>query len=215
METAETPDVEALWARVEQRWPELPFDAPWLAEYQRRATLTLIRGLASYLGDFAAAGGSLVAAEGRFRFPLGDHVEVSGSIDRVELSPRGEVQIVDLKTGRALTSQKDIDEHPQLGIYQLAYREGVLDPFLEPHGEHRAGGAKLLFVKEGVKGKLYREAIQATLDDAGLEAFRQRVVAAAGLMAAASFAGPLEPKAFGPKPDPDAVLPRVPEVTHD
>jgi superfamily I DNA/RNA helicase len=215
METADSSEVEALWARVEQRWPELPFDAPWLAEYQRRATLTLIRGLASYLNDFDAAGRSLVAAEGRFVFPLGERVEVSGSIDRVELSPVGEVQIVDLKTGRPVTAQKDIDEHPQLGIYQLAYSEGVLDPFLEPHGEHRAGGAKLLFVKEGVKGKLYREAIQAILDDDGLDAFRQRVVAAAGLMAAASFAGPLEPKAFGPKPDPDAVLPRVPEVTHD
>src|SRR5690606_20694312 len=150
METAESPEVEALWAQVERRWPELPFDAPWIAEFQRRATLGLIRALAEYLRDFAAHGKTLVAAEGRFRFPVADDVIVSGSIDRVELAPGGEVVIVDLKTGSPETSQPVIDAHPQLATYQLAYREGVLDEFLAPHGEHRAGGAKLVFVKSGV-----------------------------------------------------------------
>ncbi len=215
METAETPDVAALWAQVERRWPELPFEAPWLAEFQRRATLGLIRGLAEYLRDFAADGKTLVGAESRFRFPLGDDVLVSGSIDRVELAPSGEVVIVDLKTGRPITAPREIAEHPQLGIYQLAYREGVLDEFLAPHGAHRGGGAKLVFVKEGIGGRLYREAVQATLDDESLDALRDRVLAAAMVMAAASFEGPLEPASYGPRPDPDAVLPRVPEVTHD
>ncbi len=215
METAESPDVAALWARVEQRWPELPFEAAWLAEYQRRATLGLIRGLSEYLGDFAREGKTLVGAESRFRFPLGDDVLVSGSIDRVELAPGGDVVIVDLKTGRPVTSPAEIAGHPQLGIYQLAYREGVLDEFLAPHGDHAGGGAKLVFVKEGVGGKLYREAVQATLDAEALDDFRARVIAAAAVMAAAEFEGPLEPVAYGPRPDPDAMLPRVPEVTHD
>src|SRR5690606_41797174 len=56
METAESPEVEALWAQVERRWPELPFDAPWIAECQRRATLGLIRGLAEELRAFAPPG---------------------------------------------------------------------------------------------------------------------------------------------------------------
>ncbi|QNO38276.1 ATP-dependent helicase [Protaetiibacter sp. SSC-01] len=215
METAEAPDVDALWAQVERRWPELPFEAEWIGEFQRRATMGLIRGLASYLGDFLREGKTLVAAEGRFRFPITDDVIVSGSIDRVELAPTGEVVIVDLKTGRPKTSKAEIDAHPQLGIYQLAYREGVLDEFLAPHGEHRAGGAKLLFVKEGVGGKLYREAVQATLDDEALDDFRARIIAAAAVMKAAEFTGPLEPASYGPRPDPDAVLPRVPEVTRD
>lgn len=215
METAETPDVDALWAQVERRWPELPFEAEWIAAFQRRATIRLIRGLSEYLGEFLRAGKTLVGAESRFRFPLADDVLVSGSIDRVELAPGGDVVIVDLKTGRPITRQPDIDVHPQLGIYQLAYREGVLDEFLAPHGEHRGGGAKLVFVKEGVGGALYREAVQATLDPEALDDLRARIVAAAAVMAAAEFEGPLEPASYGPRPDPDAVLPRVPEVTHD
>lgn len=215
METAESPEVEALWAQVERRWPELPFDAPWIAEFQRRATLGLIRALAEYLRDFAAHGKTLVAAEGRFRFPVADDVIVSGSIDRVELAPGGEVVIVDLKTGTPETSQSVIDAHPQLATYQLAYREGVLDEFLAPHGEHRAGGAKLVFVKSGVRGKLYREGVQLVLDEESLASFRERILEAAKVMAAASFEGPREAREFRGKPVPESLLPRVPEVTHD
>jgi len=200
---------------VERRWPELPFDAPWIAEFQRRATLGLVRALAEYLRDFAADGKTLVAAEGRFRFPLTEEVIVSGSIDRVELAPNGEVVIVDLKTGTPETSQPAIDVHPQLATYQLAYREGVLDAFLAPHGEHRAGGAKLVFVKSGVRGKLYREGVQLVLDEEALAGFRERILEAAQLMAAASFPGPREAREFRGKPVPESLLPRVPEVTHD
>lgn len=215
METAESPELEALWAQVERRWPELPFDAPWIAEFQRRATLGLVRALAEYLRDFAADGKTLVAAEGRFRFPLTDDVLVSGSIDRVELAPGGDVVIVDLKTGTPETSQPAIDAHPQLATYQLAYREGVLDTFLEPHGVHRAGGAKLVFVKSGVRGKLYREGMQLVLDEEALDGFRDRILEASRLMAAASFIGPRDAREFRGKPVPESLLPRVPEVTHD
>ncbi|MGN6273482.1 MAG: PD-(D/E)XK nuclease family protein [Protaetiibacter sp.] len=215
METAESPEVEALWAQVERRWPELPFDAPWIAEFQRRATLGLVRALAEYLRDFTAHGKTLVAAEGRFRFPVADDVIVSGSIDRVELAPGGEVVIVDLKTGNPETSQAVIDAHPQLATYQLAYREGVLDEFLAPHGEHRAGGAKLVFVKSGVRGKLYREGVQLVLDEESLTGFRDRILEAAKIMAAASFEGPRDAREFRGKPVPESLLPRVPEVTHD
>ena len=97
---------------------------------------------------------------------------------------------------------------------QSAYREGVLDEFLAPHGEHRAGGAKLVFVKAGVRGKLYREGVQLVLDPEALESFRARILEAARLMAAASFAGPLE-REFRGRPDLEKQLPRVPEVTHD
>jgi cytochrome P450 len=68
----------------------------------------------------------------------------------------------------------------------------VLDEALAAHGEHRAGGAKLLFVKKGVRGKAYREAIQAPLTPEQLEGFRTRIRQAAVLMAAAEFRGVLE-----------------------
>jgi superfamily I DNA/RNA helicase/RecB family exonuclease len=191
METATDSRVDTVWAAIESRWPELEFEAPWMAEYQRRATRLLAEGVAEYLADFDSAGKELIGAERRFSLDV-DRARVNGSIDRVERAADGSVVIVDLKTGRPTTKQTEIDEHPQLGAYQLAYAEGVLDPFLAEHGVHSSGGAKLLFVIEGVRGKKYREAVQAPLTAEGFEGFRERIRQAASLMAAAEFLGAAE-----------------------
>jgi RecB family exonuclease len=196
METAEDSSVDALWRVIEARWNELLFDAPWLAERQRRIAKKFTEALSEYLGDFEREGKSLVGAESRFQLEV-DNAVVSGSIDRVERSADGSVVIVDLKTGTPLTTQSKIDEHPQLGAYQLAYAEGILDEALAELGDHHGGGAKLLFVKEGIGGRKYREGVQAQLDDEQLEAFRGRVREASMLIAAAEFAGTLELSPFG------------------
>lgn len=196
METAEDQSADGLWAVIEERWDELLFDAPWLAERQRRITRGFTEALAEYLGHFARDGKVLVGAESRFRLEVGEAV-ISGSIDRVERAKDGSVVIVDLKTGSPITSQAAIDAHPQLGAYQLAYASGILDEALAEHGEHSGGGAKLLFVKQGVGSTLYREGLQAPLTPEQLEEFRERVRMASILIAAAEFEGKLELLTYG------------------
>jgi superfamily I DNA/RNA helicase/RecB family exonuclease len=196
METATDSSVEAVWGAIETRWNELAFESPWLAEQQKRAARVLAAGVAEYLADFERDGTTLVGAESRFSIDL-DRATVNGSIDRVERAADGSVVIVDLKTGSPIVTQSKIDAHPQLGTYQLAYVQGVLDEFLEQLGEHRSGGAKLLFVKKGTRGKLYREATQAALDEDQLEGFRTRIRQAAIGMAAAAFDGALDLDAWG------------------
>jgi superfamily I DNA/RNA helicase len=196
METATDSTVDGVWSAIEARWNELAFETPWLAEQQKRAARALAAGVAEYLADFARQGTTLIGAESRFSIDV-DRATVNGSIDRVERSADGSVTIVDLKTGSPIVTQATIDAHPQLGIYQLAYVQGVLDEFLEELGEHRAGGAKLLFVKKGIRGKLYREGIQAPLDGEQLEGFRTRIRQAAIGMAAAAFDGALDLDAWG------------------
>ncbi len=213
MEHATDPSVDTVWAMIEQRWPELFFEAPWMGEYQKRATRILAAGVAEYLADFERDGKVLVAPEMRFTLEI-ERALVSGSIDRVERAADGSVVIVDLKTGSPLTRQDDIDAHPQLGSYQLAYAEGVLQPHLEPHGDHSGGGAKLLFVKNGVRGKAYREAVQAPLTEEQLEGFRTRIRQAATLMAAAEFSGVLEIDTRGFSAG-SRLLHRVPAVSSD
>jgi len=213
METAEEPSLDALWGAIEGRWKELAFEAPWLAEHQKRATRILAAGVAEYLADFVRDGKTLVGAESRFALDIG-RARVNGSIDRVERASDGSVVIVDLKTGKPTTRQAEIDEHPQLGAYQLAYAEGVLDEFLSEFGEHASGGAKLLFVKSGVKSKLYREAVQAPLDSEGLELFRSRIREAAADMASAHFHGLLELEGWG-NGNPSRKLHRVRSVSSD
>lgn len=196
METTPEPDAQKLWRAVESRWSELLFDAPWLGERQKRIAEDFTRALADYLADFRAEEKTLVAAEGRFELEVGN-ATVRGSIDRVERAVDGSVVIVDLKTGSPITSQSRIDEHPQLAAYQLAYAEGILDEFLAKHGEHTGGGAKLLFVKQGIGSKSYREGMQAPLTDEQLEEFRERIRLASTIIAAAEFSGKVELNAYG------------------
>lgn len=214
METAGDPSVDALMAAIESRWSELLFEAPWMAQHQLRAARVLAAGIAEYLGDFARDGKQLVGAESRFTLEV-DRADVNGSIDRVERAADGSVVIVDLKTGNPITKQDAIDAHPQLGTYQLAYAQGVLDESLAALGEHRAGGAKLLYVKKGLRSKLYREGVQAPLDDEQLEAFRNRIREAAAGMAAAEFIGAIELSGWGAASNGGLAIHRVRAVSSD
>ncbi len=211
METTDDPVVDKLWRAVESRWGELVFESPWLAERQRKLARRFTEALADYLEDFQQDGKTLVAAEGRFALEYGEvpgaepredgtptpEIVVNGSIDRIERGPDGEVVIVDLKTGRPITSPAAIAAHPQLGAYQLAYAEGRFDEPLAAHGDHAPGGAKLLYVREGKDGRSYRDGHQAPLDAEGLEAVRERIRQAAVLIAAAEFEGRLELEQYG------------------
>jgi RecB family exonuclease len=196
METATDASVDTVWAGIQSRWGELLFESPWIAEQQKRAARILAAGVAEYLADFERDGKTLVAAEGRFQLDI-DNARVNGSIDRVERSPDGAVVIVDLKTGSPITRAEHIAAHPQLGAYQLAYADGVLDPVLDELGAHTSGGAKLLFVKKGIRNKLYREAVQAPLTEEELEGFRNRIRQAAIGMAASWFPGERELTQWG------------------
>jgi superfamily I DNA/RNA helicase/RecB family exonuclease len=214
METANDPSIDTVWRAIEERWSELVFESPWIGEQYKRTTRRLAEGVAEYLADFERDGKTLVSAEPTFVLEV-DRARVSGKIDRVERSADGSVVIVDLKTGTPMTRADDIAVNAQLSAYQLAYAEGKLDDFLEEFGGHKPGGAKLLYVKRGLRNKLYREGVQAPLEEEGLEAFRTRIRQAAIGMAAISYLGPKDLdrySGFGPA---RRMLQRVRAVSSD
>ncbi|MGY3261992.1 PD-(D/E)XK nuclease family protein [Frigoribacterium sp. 2355] len=189
MEHAEGTDVDSLWQSVEGRWPELEFESAWIAEAEKRRARDMTESLSSYLRDFEASGGSLLGAESTFSLDIGP-ARLRGSIDRVERTREGAAVIVDLKTGRsAPTSPQAVAEHPQLGSYQVALADGAVEAV--PEGTP-PGGAKLVIVSSGVRGKLYREPAQGAFDDDRLAAFRARVVDAAEHMAGRVFVARLD-----------------------
>lgn len=175
----------AVMQAVDERWSEFSFESPWLEEYERRRTTRLAEGLADYLSGFERNGHQLLGAEAGFEFELGPAL-VRGTIDRVELTADGAVVIVDLKTGRRWPAKDELPGHAQLGLYQLAAAHGALEALPQ---DAAPGGAKLLFVADGVGGRLFREAAQETLSPEALEEFRARVRSAAETMAGTLFPG--------------------------
>jgi superfamily I DNA/RNA helicase/RecB family exonuclease len=196
--TSEDLSVEELWKHIDERWSELYFEAPWLAERQRRLTSRLVEGLSEYLTDFQRAGSETISAEGKFSVTLGQ-VKLTGTIDRVERLPGGEIVIVDLKTGKTAPSKAKVDENPQLGGYQLALAAGAVDGTTP---DDPSGGATLLYVSGGARGKGYRVLTQQPMSDEDREAFTSRVVTAGHGMAAATFTGNPNLDERDPKADP-------------
>lgn len=178
---------DELWQQVDSRWQELSFEAPWLSEAMRKKARKMVDALAQYLDDFQADGKTLLASEGGFSLDVG-RARVRGYIDRIEKDSIGRVVIVDLKTGKNVPGKKDIPEHAQLACYQLALSEGALEAI--PDGL-QLGGAKLIYISDGVSGKLYREVVQDTYDEKAIAAIAERIERAAMLMAGASFQVPL------------------------
>jgi superfamily I DNA/RNA helicase/RecB family exonuclease len=177
--------LERVWRGVEERWGQLAFESPWVAERERRRTRRLAEGMSQYLGDFERSGAILLGSEGNFTLPVG-RAMVSGKIDRIERTAAGTVVIVDLKTGKTAPSKAALAEHAQLGTYQLALTAGAIGDALN---EPESGGAKLLFVGSASGAKQYKELIQHVLDDEGLQHFRSRIEEAAAGMAGSSFGG--------------------------
>lgn len=184
MEHATDVDVESLWHRVEERWDELTFESPWVADRERARTRRMIEGLSDYLRTFASAGRRVLGAEASFALVTGP-ARVRGSIDRIEVDPEGRISIVDLKTGRVMPSEKnDMPAHPQLAAYQLAVADGAVEGV--PEGADTTD-ARLVFVQNPKGAHAYSERTQRALDPESREAYRERLHTVARGMAGRTF----------------------------
>lgn len=199
MEDATEVTPEALWRGVDERWGELEFDAEWQSRVAKLDARALTDRLASYLGDFDRSGGTLLSAEGRFSFAVGDAV-LSGTVDRVEQLSDGRAVIVDLKTGKGdPLNDAGVADHPQLGAYQLAFQEGQIAGI--PNAAELAG-ARLVIVSSGTQKQNYRNPTQQPFSPDELDAFRARVEADARGMGGRTFVAELathclDPWSFG------------------
>ncbi|KKI19223.1 MULTISPECIES: UrvD/REP family ATP-dependent DNA helicase [unclassified Leucobacter] len=221
METAETPDVDALMDAVLAEWDRLPFESQWQSEQGRRTARAMATGLADYLAQFTRSDRELIDSEARFEARI-DRALLVGSADRIEQTTRTdggvEWSVVDLKTGRFRPSAADLAEHAQLQAYQLGVIMGAFahETDAVPAGLPGNGGARLLFVhpKAVRAGTTFTEAGQEPLDADAQRAFRERVRAAAGVMAGDRFTARVEHHCSDPHRPGSCAIHIVPAVSH-
>jgi len=112
MELVPDGDLDRMRAIVDEHWPELDFETPWIGRKERTRAELFITRLGSYLETVAREGGQALASEAQFRFAvdldeqddpdavpriiaLDDDASgprqavISGVIDRVESYPPG------------------------------------------------------------------------------------------------------------------------------
>lgn len=136
------PAVDVLMEHVDAVWDRLDFRTPWSkAREHDRVRAAIGRFLQWHLANPR----ELLATEAPFTTVVelenGEHVRISGYADRIELDSDGNVVVVDLKSGRTKPSNKAVESHVQLGLYQYAVDHGAVTE-LAPGA--RAGGAELV-----------------------------------------------------------------------
>jgi RecB family exonuclease len=120
-------DPRAIAPFVDEIWSGMPFAARYQSVHERERVDEMIAALLDW---HRSTGREVHAAEASFALSLptlGGTVAIAGKIDRVDRSESGELYLVDFKTGRSAATAAAAAEHPQLGVYQLAVREGALD----------------------------------------------------------------------------------------
>ena len=141
------PEIDALVEQLDTVWRSLPFDADWQREREHEAAVEL---LARFLRWHRNNSRELVGAEVEFVVDYGADVVLRGRADRLERDDEGRLVVVDLKTSKYPPKDKDLPTEPQLGVYQLAVREGA---FADRHAGE-PGGAELLQLRRETYGEV-------------------------------------------------------------
>ncbi len=124
---------------VDGVWGQMPFAARYQRDHERARVDDMIDALLRW---HLSVERQVVAAEAPFTlFLAGDEgsVAITGTIDRIDRDAEGRAHVVDFKTGKTAASAQATSENPQLGIYQLAVREGAVREGVAHMGRPGAG----------------------------------------------------------------------------
>ncbi|OFE18076.1 DNA helicase UvrD [Humibacillus sp. DSM 29435] len=176
-------DIAALGAQVDSQWGRLGLRPGWLTDRKRQEAHDMVARYVAYRVIAEGQGWAPVGIETDFRVTVG-RAELSGRVDRIERDDRSRLRIIDLKTGTGKPTQADLEQHGQLGAYQVAVEAGAFETL----GDQSAGAALVQIGKAGLSGLKPSVQQQAQLGQAPDPGWARALVeATADGMGAADF----------------------------
>lgn len=126
--TPDAPSTELI-QELDRRWPELGLAQNWESKKLKQNAEQMLRKFAQYaIAARKDHGRELVAVEGSFSVLITGGARdalLRGRVDRLEIDDQGRYVVVDLKTGQSDVTGAAVQEHPQLGAYQVALAAGA------------------------------------------------------------------------------------------
>ncbi|GEL16980.1 DNA helicase [Pseudonocardia asaccharolytica DSM 44247 = NBRC 16224] len=181
---------ELEWA-LRSAWSRLDAGAPWFGRRELARVRAMLAAFDDWVRSSRAEGLRLVAVEQPVQLDLEgpdpDSVEVGvltgprrlrlrGRVDRLEVDARGRPVVVDVKTGKSAPSARQVAEHPQLAVYQLAAALGAFGLLIDDTGEGvEPGGGRLVYLADRKPAGRPKEPAQPPLGAAELARWRDVV----------------------------------------
>ncbi|QDQ98170.1 ATP-dependent helicase [Tomitella fengzijianii] len=166
--------------QMDDAWQQVDLGSQWYSRHElerHRSMLAGFRGWLRATRTELTESGVEVAVDVVLEAPEGSGlpgVRLRGRIDRLERDPDGRFVVVDVKTARNPVTAGEAADHAQLAAYQVALAAGAVD------GERGdPGGGRLVFVAKSNKDGVATERVQAPLDGAGVEQWRDVIHEAA------------------------------------
>jgi superfamily I DNA/RNA helicase/RecB family exonuclease len=176
-------DAATMRAALDERWARLGLPAGWSSDLKHREAGRMLDRLARFFEESTASGWRRLAAEESMRVELG-RVVLSGTVDRLDVSPTGAVRVIDYKTGSSKPSRGDLERHGQLGAYQLAVERGAFGRLGVPP---ESAGAALLQLGKAANQKTTIQSQQPLAEDDDPQWAEELVRATGERMGGATF----------------------------
>ena len=164
--------LDELTAALDERIGEVDFGASWFAMNERGRAAGMLDKLASWLRE-SRAELTRVGNEIGFEVQV-EGATLAGRVDRLEQDAQGRLVVIDLKTGKSKPSADDLQQHAQLGAYQVAIEAGAF-----PEHGSVSGGAMLVQLGSSGKDPEQRQVPLAAADDPQWAAAQLRQVVTA------------------------------------
>lgn len=154
---------QELVKRLEDSWREIDFDAPWLSKVEHDSALASLRRLVDW--HSSRKDEHLLGTEVPFLVEIlveGQPIQLVGKVDRLEADSNGALRIIDYKTAKKAPTKNEVQALGQLGIYQLAAKNGA---FSKLTASTSLADALLVYLRvEDAKTTLPKVMIQPSLD---------------------------------------------------
>ncbi|MFC5995528.1 ATP-dependent helicase [Pseudonocardia hispaniensis] len=200
---------ELEWA-LRSAWSRLDAGAPWFGRRELARVRAMLAAFDAWVRSSRAEGLRLVAVEQPVQLDLEGpapggveagtpsgtprRLRLRGRVDRLEVDARGRPVVVDVKTGKTAPSARQVAEHPQLAVYQLAAALGAFGRLIDQVGEGIApGGGRLVYLADRRSAGQPKEPAQPPLGEAELTRWQEVVWRCADETAGAVFVARVGP----------------------
>jgi DNA helicase-2/ATP-dependent DNA helicase PcrA len=116
------PSLQDALALLDKYWVSNSYQSLTQEQEDRKAAETMLQYFVKWCSERKSLGCTPIAAEKEFEIEVANGRKLKGFIDRIDLTPYGDYEVFDYKTGKSVLSGSSVRRDIQMNGYSLAVR---------------------------------------------------------------------------------------------